>query len=49
MAETRLIPKGAGARALPVPSRGHVGLVVLGRIASGLVAWLVVALRPPEG
>ena len=55
MAETPLIPEDAETTGLPVPSRGHIGLVVLGSIAASPVAALVLALlvfggfREPSG
>jgi pimeloyl-ACP methyl ester carboxylesterase len=44
MAEAPLTPQDAEAGAPPGSRRGHIGLVVLGSIASGLVAALVLTL-----
>jgi pimeloyl-ACP methyl ester carboxylesterase len=44
MDEQTHIQRDDKTRSLPTPRRGHIGLVVLGSIASGLVAALVLAL-----
>ena len=45
MVDTPFIPEDAATRPLRVPSRGHIGLVVPGGIASGLVAGLAQGQR----